>query len=68
MQKDGMCFMLTDFMAHGDGDDHDHSHNHDHGHDKAQRIHVIHQRFIGSKTEVETQNNNPSLDRKNYFI
>ena len=68
LQKDGMCFMLTDFMAHGDGDGHEHSHEHDHGGEKAQRIHVIHQRFVGSKTEVETQNNNPSLDLKNYFI
>ena len=66
LRKDGMCFMLTDFMAHGDG--HDHHHSHDHEHQEAQRIHVIHQEFIGSNTEAETQNFNPSSDLKNYFI
>ena len=66
LQKDGMCFMLTDFMAHGEG--HDHHHSHDHDHDEVQRIHVIHQNFIGSNTKSKTQNYNPSKDLKNYFI
>jgi hypothetical protein len=66
LQKDGMCFMLTDFMAHGDGDNHNHSDNHDH--EEFQRIHVIHQKFIGSNTEAKTENNKPSTDLKNYII
>ena len=51
LQKDGMCFMLTDFMAHGEG--HDHHHSHDHEEQEAQRIHVIHQNFIGANTEAK---------------
>ena len=66
LQKDGMCFMLTDFMAHEEG--HDHNHSHDHDLDEVQRIHVIHQNFIGSNTKSKTQNYNPSKDLKNYFI
>ena len=66
LQKDGMCFMLTDFMAHGEG--HDHHHSHDHEEQEAQRIHVIHQNFIGANTEAKRQNSNPSPDLKNYFI
>ena len=51
LQKDGMCFMLTDYMNHGEG--HEHHHSHDHEHKEIQRIHVIHQKFIGANINAK---------------
>ena len=66
LQKDGMCFMLTDYMIHGEG--HEHHHSHDHQHKEIQRIHVIHQKFIGANINAKIKSYNPSRDFKNYFI
>ncbi|MEJ6505651.1 MAG: gliding motility-associated C-terminal domain-containing protein [Crocinitomicaceae bacterium] len=64
LKEDGMCFLLTDFLSHGEG----HEHAHENEQDEEQRFHVIHQKFIQANSDARQININPSIDVKNYII
>lgn len=67
LEDEGMCFMLTDFMSHGD-EEHGHEHHLEEGHLEEQRFHVIHQKFIDVNTHAKQIESHPSKEVKNYFI
>ncbi|MEJ6637272.1 MAG: gliding motility-associated C-terminal domain-containing protein [Crocinitomicaceae bacterium] len=60
LQKGGMSFFLSDFMAHDD--------EHDHKHDEIQRAHFIQQKFISPNLDANQKGSNLSEDRKNYIL